>query len=155
MNAMETKSEHGGHERKDADVIALFMVGALLCLGGIIVILSCWALIHVLTLRQNAREKAAVAATQQGWKFPAPNLVVEPGSDFQPLRSAQEKELNSYGWIDRKSETVRIPIDRAMQLLVERGLPDVGANRTPLQLMQERPQQGETPTPTPTPEAMP
>lgn len=153
MSAPETTSEHGGHERKDADVIALFMIGALLCLGGIIVILSCWGLIHVLTLRQNAREEAAVIPAQQGRKFPAPNLIVEPGSNFRPLRAAQEKELNSYGWIDRKSGKVRIPIERAMQLLIERGLPDVGANKTPLQLMQERPQQGETPTPSP--EAMP
>jgi hypothetical protein len=36
-----------------------------------------------------------------------------------------------------------------MELIVQRGLPPVGADKTPLQLMQERPQQGETPAPSP------
>jgi len=150
MNAPETTaSRQGEHEHKDADVFALAMVGALLFLGGVLVILSCWGLIHVLTLRQNARDKAAATRAGQAQKFPGPHLLVEPGSDFRPLHSAQENELNSYGWIDRKAGKVRIPIERAIQLLIERGLPDVGANMTPLQLQQMRPQQGETPMPTP------
>ena len=154
MTAPETTtSGHGEHERKDADVVALTMVGGVLLLVGILTFLSCWALVHVLTLRHNAREKAAATMAQQTEKFPGAPLLVQPGSDFSSTRSAQESELNSYGWIDRKTGKVRIPIERAMQLLVERGLPDVGAGMTPLQLQQMRPQQGETPTPTP--EAMP
>jgi hypothetical protein len=149
MNASGPTSEHGEHERKDADVVALSMVGGLLILGGVLVILCCWGFIHILTLRGNARDKAAATMAGQMTKFPGPHLIVQPGSDFPTLQSAQEHELNSYGWVDRKAGKVRIPIDRAMQLLIERGLPDVGANKTPLQLMQERPQQGETPTPTP------
>lgn len=150
MNVPETTtSEHGEHERKDADIFALAMVAALIFLVGALVILSCWGLIHVLALRQNARDKSAAPLAGQAQKFPGPRLLVEPGSDFRPLHSAQEGELNSYGWVDRKARKVRIPIERAMQLLVERGLPDVGANMTPLQLQQMRPQQGETPTPTP------
>ena len=36
---------------------------------------------------------------------------------------SQEKLLNTYGWIDRQNGIVRLPIDRAMELLLERGLP--------------------------------
>ena len=31
--------------------------------------------------------------------------------------------IESYGWVDQKQGIVRVPIKRAMELLVERGLP--------------------------------
>jgi len=39
------------------------------------------------------------------------------------MRAAQERELTTYGWVDKEKQTVRIPIDRAMELLAQRGLP--------------------------------
>ncbi len=44
-------------------------------------------------------------------------------------RDREAAELESYGWIDRKSGIVRIPIDRAMDLLAQRGLPTRATNR--------------------------
>ena len=35
------------------------------------------------------------------------------------LRAAEHKELQTYGWVNRTDGVVRIPIDRAMQLLAE------------------------------------
>jgi len=35
----------------------------------------------------------------------------------------EEKALYTYGWVDEKAGTVHIPIERAMDLLVQRGLP--------------------------------
>jgi hypothetical protein len=78
-------------------------------------------------------------------EFPQPRLEVKPGVDLAELRAAEDADLNSYGWIDRNAETVRIPIDRAMQLILQRGLPDVGAGKTPLSLMQARPAETATP----------
>jgi hypothetical protein len=72
-------------------------------------------------------------------------LEVKPGVDLKALRAAEDAELHSYGWIDRKNGTVRIPIERAMQLILERGLPDVGRGQTPLSLMQARPNESATP----------
>jgi hypothetical protein len=42
----------------------------------------------------------------------------------------EEQTLDSYSWVDQKTGVVRIPIDRAMQLIAQRGLsttPKVGA----------------------------
>jgi hypothetical protein len=50
----------------------------------------------------------------------APRLQVDPGRDLQEVRAAEETLLKSYGWVDRKAGIVRIPIDRAIELLVER-----------------------------------
>jgi hypothetical protein len=39
------------------------------------------------------------------------------------LRRHEDEILNSYGWVDQKAGVVRIPIDKAMDLLVQKGLP--------------------------------
>ena len=52
-----------------------------------------------------------------------PRLQVSAPKDLKEMRAAEEKILTSYDWVDRQAGTVRIPIDRAMQLLAERGLP--------------------------------
>jgi hypothetical protein len=54
---------------------------------------------------------------------PEPRLQVRPVEDLNQVRQGQEELLNSYGWVDRANGTVRIPINRAMELVVERGLP--------------------------------
>jgi hypothetical protein len=43
--------------------------------------------------------------------------------EINDFRLQEEKTLNSYGWIDQQAGVARIPIDRAMQLLAQRGLP--------------------------------
>jgi hypothetical protein len=48
---------------------------------------------------------------------------VQPSEDLDQVRQAQEQILNSYGWEDKASGTVRVPIDRAMDMLIERKLP--------------------------------
>jgi hypothetical protein len=54
---------------------------------------------------------------------PEPRLQETPISDLQAMRAAEDRILNSYGWIDKSNGLVRIPIDRAMDLLAQRGLP--------------------------------
>jgi hypothetical protein len=55
--------------------------------------------------------------------FPDPLMEKDEHTKIDDLRSKEEKTLYSYGWVDEKAGTVRIPIDRAMDLIVERGLP--------------------------------
>src|SRR5262249_35292055 len=52
---------------------------------------------------------------------PEPRLEVNPQADFQEYLHQQHEILNSYAWTSRAAGKVRIPIDRAMELLVERG----------------------------------
>lgn len=54
---------------------------------------------------------------------PAPNLQVDPRQQLLDLRAEEERILTTYGWIDRTHGLTRVPIDRAMDLLIERGLP--------------------------------
>jgi hypothetical protein len=56
-------------------------------------------------------------------RFPQPRLERNERLEINDFRLQEEKNLNSYGWIDQKAGIARIPIERAMQLLSQRGLP--------------------------------
>src|SRR6266550_1822462 len=56
-------------------------------------------------------------------RFPQPRLETNERLEINDFRLQEEKNLNSYDWIDQKAGIARIPIDRAMQLLAQRGLP--------------------------------
>ncbi|MFZ0814904.1 MAG: hypothetical protein WAM78_05265 [Candidatus Sulfotelmatobacter sp.] len=55
--------------------------------------------------------------------FPNPRLETDERNQLNQIRTREDDLLDSYGWVDEKAGTVRIPIERAMDLLVERGLP--------------------------------
>lgn len=55
--------------------------------------------------------------------FPTPQLEVNERTELNDERLREENTLSTYDYIDKNAGTVRIPIDRAMDLLVQRGLP--------------------------------
>jgi hypothetical protein len=55
--------------------------------------------------------------------FPSPQLEVDERSQLDKIRIDEAETLSTYDWVDQKAGTVRIPIDRAMDLLAQRGLP--------------------------------
>lgn len=57
-------------------------------------------------------------------QFPAPRLQIDNGDqDLADLHEREDLLLNYYSWVDRSKGTVRIPIERAMELIAQRGLP--------------------------------
>lgn len=52
-----------------------------------------------------------------------------PGTDLRDMRRAEQQALSSYGWVDKQKGVVRIPIDVAKRLVVERGLPVQGGTQ--------------------------
>lgn len=62
--------------------------------------------------------------------FPNPRLETDERGQLDPILMTEEDRLYTYGWIDQKAGTMHIPIERAMDLVVQRGLPvrpqDVG-----------------------------
>jgi hypothetical protein len=54
---------------------------------------------------------------------PAPRLQISPATDLLTLSRAEDALLANYGWVDQPSGIVRLPIDRAITLTAERGLP--------------------------------
>ncbi len=52
-----------------------------------------------------------------------PALQVDAVAEMKVLRQEQDNLLNSYGWLNKEQGIVRLPIRRAMDLVIERGLP--------------------------------
>lgn len=57
---------------------------------------------------------------------PKPRLQAEPFADLTALRAEEERILTTYAWVDEAAGIARVPVDRAMDLLVENGLEDPG-----------------------------
>jgi len=72
----------------------------------------------------NPEMQRKVAVLTQ--KFPTPRLQndnTDGGDDLVNLHQREDLLLNNYSWIDQSKGTVRIPIQRAMELIAQRGLP--------------------------------
>ena len=62
------------------------------------------------------------AATTAGTQI-ADHARAKPEAD---CRTGKQKQLTTYGWVNSKSGVMHIPVDQAMKLLAERGLPASG-----------------------------
>ena len=74
-------------------------------------------------------------------EFPAPQLQIDNGdSDLAALHDRENLFLNYYSWVDESKGVVRIPIQRAMELIAQQGLPVAPAEqRQPLMMGDSKP----------------
>ncbi|HUS20259.1 MAG TPA: hypothetical protein VMZ25_11475 [Terriglobales bacterium] len=63
-------------------------------------------------------------------QFPAPRLQDDDVRDMHMLRANEDKMIGGYTWIDKNGGVVRIPVSRAMEVIAERGLPNVAPETT-------------------------
>ena len=54
---------------------------------------------------------------------PSPRLSVNPVEELKKHEAEEKARLSGYGWIDQNAGTVHIPIERAMELSLEKGFP--------------------------------
>jgi len=114
-----------GHERRDIAPRPIVLAGA----GLAVVVIVLAALMYVLfTFLAGRESKESPSASPLSGSYgrlepPAPHLQTRPVLDLQALRGEESAALRSYAWVDRDGGVVRIPIERAMALVAERGLP--------------------------------
>jgi hypothetical protein len=53
---------------------------------------------------------------------PGPRLQSTPPRDMDELRAEDREALTTYGFVDKAGGVAHIPIDRAMSIIVEKGL---------------------------------
>ena len=104
----------------------------------------CWGLFRYFSAHavNQAASDSPFADTRQ---LPlGPQLQVNPREDWLKFREEQEQSLETYAWENRAAGTVRVPIERAMELLVKKGLPVQGASAgaTPLRCKESRRRKG-------------
>jgi hypothetical protein len=125
--AHSAASDHIGspmQDSSDVDIrsISRFLIAMVVSLA----VVAGLVYYQVVWLADRQEESRPPAAFRAGERLPPPAPILQTSArdDMRRLRAAQEKALTQSGWIDRDRGLVRIPIDRAMKRLVEKGLPD-------------------------------
>jgi hypothetical protein len=119
----QTESRQRGHETPQVP-----LKGVLWCVAGFVataVIIHLCLIGYAAFLGAHGRSFGRVYQIRpdQVPPYPVPALQVKPQVDLQTYRTRAEHDLNSYGWIDQPHGVAKIPIERAMNLLLARGLP--------------------------------
>jgi hypothetical protein len=73
--------------------------------------------------------------------FPTPRVQTDDGNqDVADLHAREDLLLSNYSWADQSQGKVRIPIERAMELIAQRGLPvATTSEQSPLMTGDEKP----------------
>jgi hypothetical protein len=113
------------HEHSDVNIRAILTFGVVLTIVAAVVHLLIYVLFGYFNGRENVQKRATypLAAEQEKRVPPEPRLQTDPRQDLANLRAKEDDALTTYGWVDRNAGVVRIPIDQAMKLTLERGLP--------------------------------
>lgn len=113
------------YEEKDVQTSSIISFGVGLFVVCSLVLVAMWGAFRLFASQEKHNQRAlapGVAASLQ--RTPAePRLEPLPLLPRQRLRVAEDALLSSYGWVDRPGGVARIPIDRAMALIVEHGVP--------------------------------
>lgn len=110
------------YERSDArpGVVFLFAIGLSVLIAVVLVAMG--SLFRVLEEHAGGADVAPHALRLESTP-PGPRLQAFPSEDLERHRRRQDRLTGTYGWIDVQSGVVRIPIERALELTAERGLP--------------------------------
>ncbi len=119
------------YEKTDANVRPLYQFLFWISVITILTAILSWGILRALeSWRDRASTPATMAEPQaQTWMGqppPAPRLQIQEPKDLAAFRKEEAEILSTYGVVDREKGVYRIPIEEAMRLTLERGLPSVG-----------------------------
>jgi hypothetical protein len=134
---------HGDYERRDVGVAGVLYFLAGLVVAGLVAYFIVSGLYSFLEKRNEAQQTPVSPLLTNAptdtrrippqYKgdyekylkegFPSPQLEVNERTELNDERQREEQILSTYDWVDQNAGTVRIPIERAMELVAQRGLP--------------------------------
>ena len=109
----------------DVDVRAVSKFGIGLVCGVLAAALLMWFLFDRYAARaaRSSPQPEPMTLSNPRKEPPEPRLQKDPAMDLQQFRAGEEAVLHSYGWVDPEKGIVRIPVERAMELVAKEGLP--------------------------------
>lgn len=132
--AKHGEREQAGFERQDLSAHAVFAFLIGLAVAGVLVYCVIWGIYRTMDAYERAHQPpqsplvkpaetdTRIVSPAEITKFPQPRLERNERLEINDFRLKEEQALNSYGWVDEKTGVVRIPIERAMELVAQRGL---------------------------------
>lgn len=135
-NDINHEHDHGSYEHQDMMPRNVFYFLLILGLATVFSLFLMRGVFSLLDRREKASQPPVnplvakvpedtrhVAKGYPQTAFPDPRLEEDERNQLDRILTEEQDRLYSYGWIDQKAGTLHIPIDRAMNLLVQRGLP--------------------------------
>src|ERR1700730_16202103 len=106
------------HETSDINVRGILGFGLGLIVAGVVIHLAVWLLFLYFAGRATSPTgpQYPLAKGLENRLPPEPRLQTNPRQDLRDLRASEDAILNSYGWVDKNTGTLHIPIDEAMKL---------------------------------------
>jgi hypothetical protein len=113
------------YEHTDANVWAVVKLGAWLVVTAIVVHFGVGVMYRMLIERAKVttEQPYPLAVSAEAKLPPEPRLQAQPAAEISDFRATEEQRLHGYGWVDKTAGVVHIPIEEAMRLTIERGLP--------------------------------
>jgi hypothetical protein len=116
---MSEETQKPRYEHRDISLSVVKRSAIVLLISAALIHLGVWWLYRYLRSEDQRRDVRRSLVEPVSPIPPEPRLQVDPRAEFQKYMREQQQILNSYGWVSRSEGRVHIPIDRAMQLVVE------------------------------------
>jgi hypothetical protein len=125
MESTEQASDDAVQRSRDVDIRGVLLTGLWLAVGTIASGAFIGGLLWFFGRQPNRADRplSPMVVTNLQRTPPEPRLEANPLVPRLRMQAEEDWVLQNYGWVDEKAGMVRIPIDRAMDLLAERGLP--------------------------------
>lgn len=109
---------HFGYERRDVNLraVAKFTLSFFIFIG--VALLAMGWLFEMFFAHQLSQESPPPPMLDASRQSPSPRLEPLSGQVVADTRAAEEPLLHGYAWVDREAGIARIPIARAMELIV-------------------------------------
>jgi hypothetical protein len=130
--AEEPRNPHVRYESGDVNAVSVTKFGIAMASLILVFLFSLLGLFRYFAKRAAEAQPPAPPMGAMAQKLPPePRLEAHPSLDMKQMRTDEDQLLNQYAWIDPDKGVVRIPVDRAMELILEKGLlpahPEPGA----------------------------
>lgn len=120
-----------GHEHTDTNVGIIVKFGMWLAISAIVIHIGLGFLFGLFVTQSEETAVEFPLAGQEHRLPAAPALQQFPENEFHDFRGREDAVLRQYGWVNKETGVVRMPIEQAMRLAVERGLPVRAAQEPP------------------------
>jgi hypothetical protein len=126
------RNPHVRHEPGDVNARVLTKFGLSMAFLLVIFMVGLWGMFDYLKNREAelGLPLSPSAMTNAQKQPPEPRLQPHPALDMRKMRADEEVILHQYAWLDPDKGIVRIPVERAMDLIAQRGLPAAPAGKT-------------------------
>lgn len=115
-------SREDGYERRDANTRVLFHFGFWLAALLVVVLITMRWTFNYLSAKDPLGPPPTPFENARALP-PQPQLQVQPHQDLKTYCEQEKNDLETYGWVDSQNGVVRIPVDVAMDKVMQQGLP--------------------------------